>query len=58
VLRADDVAGDVEQILSTSPNFEPTFPLADSLESLSRRIRDRQAQEGPRNGREAARAVD
>jgi hypothetical protein len=58
VLRADDVAGDVEQILSTSPNFEPTFPLADSLESLARRIRDSQVHEGPRHGREAARAVD
>jgi UDP-N-acetylglucosamine--N-acetylmuramyl-(pentapeptide) pyrophosphoryl-undecaprenol N-acetylglucosamine transferase len=40
VVPAADVAGDIEQILSTSPNFEPTFPLKDSLESLARRIRD------------------
>ena len=40
VLDVEDVIGDVERILPTSPNFEPTFPLKDSLESLSRRIRD------------------
>ncbi len=40
VLDVDEVRGDVEQILSTSPNFEPTFPLKDSLEALARRIRD------------------
>ena len=58
VLRADDVAGDVEQILSTSPNFNPTFPLADSIESLARRIRDNQIHDGAREGREAAHAVN
>jgi UDP-N-acetylglucosamine--N-acetylmuramyl-(pentapeptide) pyrophosphoryl-undecaprenol N-acetylglucosamine transferase len=40
VLDVEDVIGDVERILPTSPNFEPVFPLKDSLESLSRRIRD------------------
>lgn len=40
VLRAEEVAADVEQILSTSPNFEPAFPLKDSLDSLSRRVRE------------------
>ena len=58
VLRADDVAGDVEQILSTSPNFNPTFPLADSIESLARRIRDNQIHDGAREGHEAAHAVN
>jgi UDP-N-acetylglucosamine--N-acetylmuramyl-(pentapeptide) pyrophosphoryl-undecaprenol N-acetylglucosamine transferase len=58
VLRADDVAGDVEQILSTSPNFNPTFPLADSIESLARRIRDNQIHDSVRDGREAAHAVN
>jgi hypothetical protein len=38
VLRAREVAEDVELILSTSPNFEPAFPLKDSLDSLSRRV--------------------
>ena len=58
MLRADDVAGDVEQILSTSPNFNPTFPLADSIESLARRIRDNQIHDGAREGHEAAHAVN
>ena len=40
VLQAEEVAADVEQILSTSPNFEPAFPLKDSLDSLSRRVRE------------------
>ena len=40
VLQAAEVAADVEQILSTSPNFEPAFPLKDSLDSLSRRVRE------------------
>ena len=39
VVHAGDVAADVEQILSTSPSFEPAFPLKDSLDSLSRRVR-------------------
>ncbi|HJP30306.1 MAG TPA: glycosyltransferase [Candidatus Latescibacteria bacterium] len=40
VLQNGDVAGDVEQILSTSPSFEPVFPLKNSLDSLARRLRD------------------
>ena len=40
VLAARDVAADVELILSTSPNFEPAFPLKESLDSLSRRVRE------------------
>ena len=40
VLQAAEVAADVEKILSTSPNFEPAFPLKDSLDSLSRRVRE------------------
>ena len=40
VLQPEEVAADVEQILSTSPNFEPAFPLKDSLDSLSRRVRE------------------
>ena len=39
VVHAGDVAADVEQILSTSPSFEPAFPLKDSLDSRSRRVR-------------------
>ena len=42
VLQAADVAGDVELILSSAPNFEPSFPLKDSLEALVRRIQDQQ----------------
>lgn len=42
IVNVEDIKGDVEQILSTSPNFEPIFPLKDSLESLARRIHDQQ----------------
>lgn len=46
VLQPADVAGGFEQILSTSPNFEPSFPLKDSLDSLARRLRDATADKG------------
>ena len=41
VVDVEAVMGDVDRILPTSPNFEPSFPLKDSLESLARRIHDR-----------------
>lgn len=54
VLRSEEVAADIEQILSTSPNFEPIFPLKNSLESLALRIHDGRARENAANGNTAA----
>lgn len=51
VLRPRDIAADIDQILSTSPNFEPAFPLKESLEGLVRKVREGIAREGTAQAR-------
>ena len=39
VVSTECIAGDVEQILATSPYFKPEFPLKESLRALAERLR-------------------
>lgn len=42
IVAPSDVAGEVDEILSTAPSFEPTFPLRDGLRSLSAKLHHRE----------------
>ena len=39
VVSPEAVAGDVDDILATSPSFDPAFPLRDNLRELGRAVR-------------------
>jgi len=42
IVAPSDVAGEVDEILSTAPSFEPTFPLRDGLRTLSAKLHHRE----------------
>ena len=40
VVRGEELGDDVAQILATSPSFQPSFPLSDSLRELARLVHE------------------